>query len=436
MLADNLFQRAVWASSSIFEVMEPKKAGNRGNRLRSPPFNRMAVFLIPVLITCSILGLAEFVARGVNSPTASPPSALTELILDRWAAFRNNPHYDRNGVQINGAGFRRTGVVPIDKPPNTVRIFILGGSAAYGAPTLYPELDRQPAVDNRHTIDSYLERKLNSTFPARHWEVINAAVKGYELRQELAEYLSVLEAYHPDFLLFIDGVNDVFDMLTSQDGYGNYRNAGFEEEFNGLTIPRLMSLRLMWSTWLVNRSSLYRLIWERVSERNRIAARKKRAREAEANMRAWQRGLTAVEQARIDFAVGLLNRYIYPIRQIDRLTAMAGTKAIFVLQPVMPLTRKSLSANEERQWNYWMKLGGLFFARGFQKVYPSLSPQLAASSQAENYHFLDLTGVFDGMKIQTYTDYCHLTPAGNEAIASAIFDYLVKAVHIKKDLER
>lgn len=383
-----------------------------------------------------MLGLAEFVARAVNSPTDSPPSALTEMILDRWAAFRNNPLYDRNGVQINGAGFRRTGPVSIDKPPNTVRIFILGGSVAYGAPTLYPELDQQPVVDNRHTIDSYLERKLNLTFPTRHWEVINAAVKGYELRQELAEYLSVLEVYHPDYLLFIDGVNDIFEMLNSQDGYGSYKNAGFEEEFNGLTAPRLMSFRLMWSTWLVNRSSLYRLIWERVGERNRIAARRKRAREAEAKMSAGQGGLTAAEQARIDFAVGLLDRYIHPIRQIDRLTDMEGTQAIFVLQPVMPLTHKSLSANEERQWNYWTKLGGLFFARGFQRLYPLLSPQLAASSQAEDYHFLDLTAVFDGMKVQTFTDYCHLTPAGNDAIAAAIFDYLVNAVHIKKELER
>jgi len=360
---------------------------------------------------------------------------LAELILDRWAAFRNNPRYERNGVQINGAGFRRRSAVPVDKPPKTVRIFILGGSVAYGAPTLYPELDQQPAVDNRHTIDSYLERKLNSTFPARHWEVINAAVKGYEIRQELAEYLSVLEVYRPDYLLFIDGVNDIFEMLNSQDGYGSYKNAGFEEEFNGLTAPRLMSLRLMWSTWLLNRSSLYRLVWERVSERNRIAARKKRAREAEAKMRSGQGGLTAVEQARIDFAVGLLDRYIHPIRQIDRLTAIEGTKAIFVLQPAMPLTRKSLSANEERQWNYWLKLGGLFFARGFQKLYPLLSPQLAASAQTEDYHFLDLTAVFDGLKIQTFTDYCHLTPAGNEAIATAIFDYLVTAVHIKNELE-
>ncbi|HKE24689.1 MAG TPA: SGNH/GDSL hydrolase family protein [Bryobacteraceae bacterium] len=415
--------------------MEPKEASDRGNRLRSPSFNGLVTFLVLVLVTCASFGLAEFIARRVNSPTSSPPSALAELILDRWAAFRNNPQYHRNGIQINDLGFRRTGIVAIDKAPNTVRIFVLGGSVAYGAPTLYPEVDQQPVVDNSHTIDSYLERKLNSAFPTRHWEVINAAVKGYELRQELAEYLSVLQRYHPDYLLFFDGVNDVFEMLNSQGNYGSYKNAGFEEEFNGLTAPRLMSLKLMWSTWLVNRSSLYRLIWERLSERNRIAARKKRAREAEAKMRAGQAGLTAVEQERIGFAVGLLDRYIHPIRQIDRLTAMEGTQAIFVLQPEISLTRKSLAAKEERQQNYWIKLEGPFYDRGFQTLYPLLSRQLVANSQAEGSRFLDLTAVFDRMKIQTFTDFCHLTPAGNEAVAAAIFDYLVKVVDIGKGSE-
>jgi len=311
--------------------MKAAEASDRENRSRLSPFKGLALFLVQVLVIGAVLGVTEFVARKVNSPRGSPPSALTELILDRWAAFRNNPRYDRNGVQINGVGFRRTGTVAIDKPPNTVRIFVLGGSVAYGAPTLYPELDQQPAVDNGHTIDSYLELKLNSAFHARRWEVINAAVKVYDLSQELAEYLSVLQPYRPDYLVFFDGVNDIFEMLNSQGNYGLYKNVGFEQEFNGLTDPGSMSLRLMWSTWLVNHSSLYRLIWERVSEHNRIAARKKRARDAETKMRAGEAGLTAAEQKRINFARGLLDRYLDPIRQINRLTAMEGTQAVFVL---------------------------------------------------------------------------------------------------------
>jgi len=66
----------------------------------------------------------------------------------------------------------------------------------------------------------------------------------------------------------------------------------------------------------------------------------------------------------------------------------------------MSLTRKSLYAKEERQRDYWTKLGGPFYVRGFQTLYPALSRQLAASSLTEEYRFLDLTAVFDGLSAQ------------------------------------
>jgi lysophospholipase L1-like esterase len=34
--------------------------------------------------------------------------------------------------------------------------------------------------------------------------------------------------------------------------------------------------------------------------------------------------------------------------------------------------------------------------------------------------FVDLTGIFDGVPGQVFTDYCHLTPHGNEVLAAAI----------------
>ena len=32
-------------------------------------------------------------------------------------------------------------------------------------------------------------------------------------------------------------------------------------------------------------------------------------------------------------------------------------------------------------------------------------------------HFIDLTGIYAGIPEQVYTDYCHLTPAGNTLLA-------------------
>lgn len=83
--------------------------------------------------------------------------------------------------------------------------------------------------------------------------------------------------------VMLDGVNDLFVMLRSPDTLDAYSLAGLGDEFDGLTNPASMSLRLMSSTWLLDRSSLYRLIRERVSRRNQLRARAERVRQADAH---------------------------------------------------------------------------------------------------------------------------------------------------------
>ena len=373
--------------------------------------------LYNLAFVCAAFGIAEYVARRM---TGSPASQI-ELTLNRWTAFRNNPSYSGNRVQLNESGFRRDHNVSLEKAPGTVRIFLLGGSVAYGGETLYPEIDDSWRIDNHQTIDFDLEQRLNQAFPARHWEVINAAVKGYFLNQDLALYLSTVQRYHPDYLVLLDGVNDLFATLRSPDTYDPYSQAGLGEEFAGLTSPASMSLRLMSSTWLLNRSSLYRLIKERESRREQLRARQKRVREAET-------GMTADEQHRYQAAAGKIQEYMRPVRQIYHLATLEGTSTLFVLQPQIAVTRKPLTNTESRLLDYWSKIDGPLYVQGFQTLDPLLASELSQGSLTEGYRFLDLTGVFDHMSAQAFTDYCHLTPAGNQAVADRIFDSLAASM--------
>jgi hypothetical protein len=113
-----------------------------------------------------------------------------------------------------------------------------------------------------------------------------------------------------------------------------------------------------------------------------------------------------------------------PVSQIHRLAEREGTKTLFALQPQLAVTRKPLTGVESRLLDYWSKIDGPLYLYGFQTLYPRLSSALTRRSAAEGYWFLDLTGVFDRMSVQTFTDYCHLTPAGDQAVADAIFDSL------------
>lgn len=389
------------------------------------------IALYCIAFVCVSLLIMEYSARKIVYGQFGLPGRQTELILDRWAAFVNHPNYSVNGVRINAQGFRRDANLSLVKPPGTIRIFLLGGSVAYGGETLYPEIDAHwKFLGNHETIDHYLEARLNSVFPQKRWEVVNAAVKGYFLNQDLALFLSTLQRYNPDYLVLLDGVNDIFEMIQSPENEDGYNTAGFGDDFVGLTNPESMSLRLMAATWLLNHSALYRSMREGVARKRRIRARGERAKASPAHWRPDLSSLSSIQRQKYQVAVGRAENYVRMVRQIDSLARLEGTHALFVLQPQIAVTRKRLTAVEAQLFDYWSRLDGPLDVYAFQNLYPLLSDHLAAAAAKEGYRFVDLTSVFDQASGQTFTDYCHLTAAGNEMVADAIFDSLAASFSV------
>ena len=124
--------------------------------------SRRAVIAGSILALCSTLGFLEFasyvylrVAEGYDG---------RHLMMHQFDDYKNiHPtlHYqDTRGITHNGQGFRRTEDVPMEKPPNTYRIFLMGGSTAYGLGSLSPKGHvKYPVLKNNETIDHL--RKLS-----------------------------------------------------------------------------------------------------------------------------------------------------------------------------------------------------------------------------------------------------------------------------------
>ena len=108
----------------------------------------------------------------------------------------------KDWIIINRQGFRRAADVTKEKQQDTFRVFLMGGSAAHGQgnPLVHIYQDQ--------TIDAYLERKLKQLHPDHNIEIINAAVRGYQVFQHTTYILSELLDYHPDMVIFFDGAND------------------------------------------------------------------------------------------------------------------------------------------------------------------------------------------------------------------------------------
>jgi hypothetical protein len=85
---------------------------------------------------------------------------------------------------------RRIEHVAQPEPDGTYRVFLMGGSAAYGAPAGAPF--PHVSIRNDQSIDAKLEQRLRDAVPGKRVEVINAAVTAYWTQQHLIYLLEHL----------------------------------------------------------------------------------------------------------------------------------------------------------------------------------------------------------------------------------------------------
>ncbi|MEM7299054.1 MAG: hypothetical protein AAF391_12410, partial [Bacteroidota bacterium] len=115
-------------------------------------------------------------------------------------------------THFNNLAFRRLEDTSIEKPPGVKRIFIMGGSAAFGSQALpgsiYIGLSAQGEYTLEETIAGQLETLLNEKYPNQQFEVINAAVNWSRLHQQTLHYLRKLRSLEPDLILSMDAQND------------------------------------------------------------------------------------------------------------------------------------------------------------------------------------------------------------------------------------
>ena len=153
-------------------------------------FRLMAVILIPaVLIVLLEIGLRIF---GYGYPT---DFALKEKI-DGRKVYLNNLSFCWRFFPKNIARPQLPFSIPVDKPKDSYRIFILGGSAAWGTP------------DHTYSFGRILEVMLRDRFPGIHFELVNAAVTAINSHVVL-EIAKDCAEYQPDLFVTYLGNNEV-----------------------------------------------------------------------------------------------------------------------------------------------------------------------------------------------------------------------------------
>jgi lysophospholipase L1-like esterase len=365
------------------------------------------------LLAAFIEGMA---ALYLNVFATNPrPLAARNIPWHVYEPYRNHalgPGWSSLGRVHDKQGFRRASDVSREKPPNGYRIFLMGGSAAYGlsAGAPFPPV----IITNDQTIDTKLERMLQPLFPDRQIEVINAAVTAYWTHHHLIYLQEALLDYHPDLIIFLDGINDYYHDRPDHRQFDSYRYS-MTLAVDSLNSPKSSQVLQSFLNWgkqhsnflFVANEGLTRLFgWDRAPED------------------PCNKEVVPPERLNDDFArqyESIASRtWVRTLRSILMVLNDNHVQAITTLQPEL-IFRQARGSSDGDKDLLEIELG--YRPKHYTEKKEFLRPiarRLAAQTAEEfGATFVDLTDVFD-QNAQYFIDYCHLSEAGAQRIAEQL----------------
>ena len=333
--------------------------------------------------------------------------------------------------QINEQGFRDREPLTVDKPADEVRIFLLGGSTAFGYGN----------SSNETTISEFLEARLEQRLaqqksspklyqpdvlpydennrkqalakPAKlksgKYRVINAGVPGYASGNELAQLaLSILQ-YKPDLIIVLDGYPDL--MLDSEEKATEIPKL---EQFldNESTDFRVYVSQLVEP--LRNYSYVVRIIQDQIlvpkssGEHTTLLFSEKLDKLAE---------YLPEDEAELKRRV---ERYFQHHKQIVSLSAGARIPLIIATQP--EFTGRDATKLSEEEGEIATQLG-----RDYLQTVKNTYPQFIAASEKlgkafpHNVKAISLYNLTDKYPTPSFIDAVHLTDEANKIAAEQLY---------------
>lgn len=387
---------------SVLSPINPAHMSDPAPPARRPSWGRIGyiLFLLVFTISCVELGARYYLGHVLHKASEN------KFRFNSYRVYEHVPGYqeregDRIRLAINANGFRRSEDVPLTKPPGTVRIFFLGGSAAHGISSAapYPVVH----VDQTETVDAHLERLLTEAMPGTRIEVINAAVTGYQVFQHTQYLLTELLSYDPDMVIFFDGANDHY---VNDPAYRYMEDFRYQFWRPRLQEPSIGGAFTYLGHWLSRYSAAFRgyMAWSMIRDAVRSGERVD-----------WQ-------AAYVDDATTISNHKAVSRDQFLRaietnlfLLQRDGVKAVLCLQPMLVLRDTALLAAEERAF--------LHEDPNVKVLHPIVLDELKEVAQRWRVPLVDLNVTFNDpvhKGRQLLIDYCHLNGSGGEVCAQAL----------------
>ena len=303
-----------------------------------------------------------------------------------YVVWRRRP-FESTTININQDGIRWT--PGSNCSAKSYKVFAFGGSTMWG--TGSPDWG---------TIAAYLQAGLEALRDEPVC-VVNFGDTAYVSTQSLIELLIQLQSENvPDLVIFYDGVNDVHAAYQSGQAGVHQNLSQIAAKFEGSEAQKRYSL----VEWL-KASSAFSLL-KRIVTRLKVEV-------PEASPK-----LTTYQTMGIDtysLADSVAQTYLSNYKIVEALAQEYGFKYYFFWQPVISIGEKSLT-KEEQNMRFRMDpaLVSLFDA-----VYRDIE---LAALEYENLYYV--AHVLDEQDSLIWIDEYHVTPVGNQLIASEMLDVI------------
>jgi lysophospholipase L1-like esterase len=365
-------------------------------------------YLIIVLVSFGILEIASYAYLRIFE--GYDGQHLMTYEFDDYKNIRPTPNYhNTKGTHHNAQGFRRDQDTPMEKEPGTYRIFIMGGSTAYGLRSLSSHgKEKYPVIRNDETIDYYLEKFLGNKVADKKVEVINAAITSHYSHHHLIYLNQTILKYNPDMVIFIDGFNDYYPYGK---GYDQFKAYAYQERAHlFMGEPNMNALSGYTGWWLFRKSHFVHLtgktirpIWLSIKNRGR------------------ERAYIDVESALDNLVVNAQGNFIKMVERNSLILEHEGVVPVFVLQPEIIFEQsKEFTELEELIYQEMNEHWQVNYSEFKNKAKPIVTRYLVNATAETGSVFYDMTDVFGTLNEDAYTDYCHLTPSGNKTLADEL----------------
>jgi hypothetical protein len=378
-------------------------------------FTALSVNLVVAALSIVVfLALLEIAARGFYFVRWGKLYPLQSTHYSLRLGWQLSPGQYRE-FGINQSGFRRASETARAPADGTIRIFLVGGSTAFGANGLYPQFPSEPL--GARTIDHYLEMMLNDSL-APPVEVINAAVPEYRLFQETSLFREKLLSYSPDLLIFLDGHNDI-SFLT-----GNeirelvaplWSARHFKRGEQALNARSPVGALHYTDIYLGRTSYAYHLLAQLFQS---VADRRGVQQDHPWGQTPFRVDDEAQLESRWASQMDSLSReYTDQVRDLAAIARHREQSILYVLQPEIVNEEPATLTDMERRIQQFAfehhRDRGTFAWRWLGRSLPARLDSLRSPA----FDVLDLGRIATPGGVQLYTDYTHLTPDGNRLVA-------------------